>query len=145
LPTPFDIRRALPSDVAAICAVDPVARGRADRRRFIRDRVGAGEAWVAIGAGAVVGYAVLETGFFGHGFVAMVVVDPACRRRGVGAALVRHAETHCRSARVFTSTNASNGPMQALLAKLGYERSGVVDDLDPGDPELIYSRLLREP
>jgi ribosomal protein S18 acetylase RimI-like enzyme len=139
---PFEIRPAQPSDVAAIWGADPVARDQEDRRRFIEDRVASGEAWVAVGQGALLGYVVLEHGFFGHGFIAMLVVDPAGRRAGVGSALIRHAETQCRSARVFTSTNASNGPMQALLAKLGYVRSGVVDDLDPGDPELIYSRPL---
>jgi hypothetical protein len=29
------------------------------------------------------------------------------------------------------------------VAALGYTLSGIVHDLDPGDPELIYSRLLR--
>jgi hypothetical protein len=33
--------------------------------------------------------------------------------------------------------------MQSLLQKLGYKRSGAVDDLDPGDPELFYSRQLK--
>ena len=40
--------------------------------------------------------------------------------------------------KLFTSTNQSNTPMQALLALLGYVRSGVIDNLDPGDPELVY-------
>jgi hypothetical protein len=30
--------------------------------------------------------------------------------------------------------------MQALLAKLGYLLSGVIHNLDEGDPELIYFR-----
>ena len=30
--------------------------------------------------------------------------------------------------------------MRALLDKLGWNLSGTVDDLDPGDPELFYSR-----
>jgi ribosomal protein S18 acetylase RimI-like enzyme len=123
--------------------VDPVAREGDDRRGFIRDRVAAGEAWVAVRPGAVLGYAVLDHGFFGRGFIAMLMVDAAVRRGGVGSALVRHVEGHCRSDRVFTSTNVSNRPMQALLAALGYTLSGIVHDLDPGDPELIYSRLLR--
>jgi RimJ/RimL family protein N-acetyltransferase len=46
--------------------------------------------------------------------------------------------------RVFTSTNESNAHMRHVLEKLGYERSGIVHDLDPGDPELIYSKALRE-
>lgn len=40
------------------------------------------------------------------------------------------------------STHRSNLPMQRLLEGLGYRLSGMVDDLDPGDPELFYSRGL---
>lgn len=28
--------------------------------------------------------------------------------------------------------------MQHILEKLGYERSGVIHNLDPGDPEIVY-------
>ena len=61
---------------------------------------------------------------------------------GIGAALVGHVEGLCKSDRIFTSTNESNLPMQSLLQKLGYKRSGTVDDLDPGDPELFYSKPM---
>jgi hypothetical protein len=33
--------------------------------------------------------------------------------------------------------------MQSLLAKLGYQLSGVIHELDPGDPELVYVKYLR--
>ena len=36
------------------------------------------------------------------------------------------------------STNASNTAANALFAKAGFEGSGIVYNLDPGDPELIY-------
>ena len=42
---------------------------------------------------------------------------------------------------MFTSTHASNLPMQALLAKSGFEPSGIIHNLDPGDPELVYVRF----
>lgn len=140
-----EVRRARADDVEAIAATDPRATSDEERRRFIRDAVAAGSAFVAVRgrSAAVVGYVVLEHTFFAHGFVSMLVVHPDHRRAGVGSALLRHAEGACRSARVFTSTNRSNRPMQALLEGLGYVRSGIVDDLDPGDPELVYSRPLR--
>ncbi len=43
--------------------------------------------------------------------------------------------------RVWTSTNESNAPMRALLGSAGFVESGRVDNLDPGDPELIFVRL----
>jgi hypothetical protein len=66
-------------------------------------------------------------------------------RVAAGQALVAldgDAERACRTPRIFTSTNRSNLPMQRLLEGLGYRLSGMVDDLDPGDPELFYSRGL---
>ena len=139
----MQIRQAHENDVNAICATDHIARVEAQRRDFIRKSVREGITFVAVADGNVLGYSVLEHSFFDRGFVALLIVHPDHRRAGVGSALVRHVESLCKSDRVFTSTNESNLPMRSLLHKLGYKRSGKVDDLDPGDPELIYSRQLR--
>jgi len=136
-------RQATPDDIAAICAFDQVAHVQEDRRQFICHAVRDGSAHVALLDHEIVGYTVLEHSFFARGFIAMLYVHPDHRRVGVGTALVRYAEGLCKSDRIFTSTNQSNLPMQALMDKLGYTRSGMVDDLDPGDPELFYSRQLR--
>ncbi len=50
----------------------------------------------------------------------------------------------CDTPKLFTSTNQSNQPMQQLLDALGYLPSGVIHNLDPGDPELVYMLNLRE-
>ncbi|MEO0538637.1 MAG: GNAT family N-acetyltransferase, partial [Cyanobacteria bacterium P01_A01_bin.123] len=42
----------------------------------------------------------------------------------------------------FTSTNESNLLMQALMAKLRYIPSGIINNLDEGDPELVYFKRL---
>jgi ribosomal protein S18 acetylase RimI-like enzyme len=72
----------------------------------------------------------------------MVYIDSDHRRRGVGTALIRHMESQCRTAKLFTSTNESNLEMQSLLAKLGYQPSGVIHNLDEGDPELVYFKEM---
>jgi RimJ/RimL family protein N-acetyltransferase len=51
-------------------------------------------------------------------------------------------EAASKDQKLFTSTNESNKPMQALLDQLGYERSGIVENLDEADPELIYFKEL---
>ncbi len=56
---------------------------------------------------------------------------------------MRGLEASCTTQRLFTSTNRSNAAMQAFLPKLGYIPSGVVDNLDEGDPELIFFKYLR--
>jgi hypothetical protein len=38
----------------------------------------------------------------------------------------------------------SNHPMQGLLRKLGYEPSGIINNLDEDDPELIYLKRLTQ-
>ncbi|HAA85639.1 MAG TPA: N-acetyltransferase, partial [Kosmotogaceae bacterium] len=63
----------------------------------------------------------------------------------IGSMLMRHVEGLCESERLFTSTNQSNEPMQSLLEKMGYKRSGVIDDLDPGDPEVFFSKKVEKP
>ncbi|HEX8685911.1 MAG TPA: GNAT family N-acetyltransferase, partial [Pyrinomonadaceae bacterium] len=99
---------------------------------------------VAQAGGEVIGYGVLSHNFYAHGFVEMLYVHPGRRRRGVGAALLLHMESLCRSPKLFTSTNLSNLPMQSLLNRTGYSLSGVIHNLDEGDPELVYFKRLRQ-
>ena len=135
-------RPAEPDDLAAIAVLDPDARPGSERAARLAAWPAAGDLLVAETTDGVAGYAALEHDFFGRDFLALLVVAPDRRRRGVGRTLVRSVEDRCRGPRLFTSTNASNVPMQRLLARAGYRRSGVVDDLDPGDPEIVYSRSL---
>ncbi len=138
-----EIRQAQASDVSAICSFDHVARREESRREFVRASVASGLAWVAVVDGAVAGYAVLEHTFYSQGFISMLYVHADHRRNGLGSALVSHLESVCRTEKLFTSTNESNHPMQSLLRKGGYVRSGVIDNLDEGDPELVYFKRLK--
>jgi ribosomal protein S18 acetylase RimI-like enzyme len=94
--------------------------------------------------GEVLGYVALEYSFYGNGFVSHLFVREEARRAGVGEALLRHAMAACRTPKLFTSTNLSNAPMQGLLRKLGFVLCGVIHELDPGDPELVYVRVASE-
>ncbi|MDQ2305679.1 GNAT family N-acetyltransferase, partial [Pseudomonas aeruginosa] len=69
-------------------------------------------------------------------------VAPDCRRRGIASALLRQARDDCRGDRLFTSCNRSNLPMRRLLEREGFQPSGVIDNLDEGDPELVFVRFL---
>ncbi|NJN36615.1 MAG: GNAT family N-acetyltransferase [Nitrospiraceae bacterium] len=92
----------------------------------------------------VIGFFVLEYSFFGNGFVSLLVVREGSRRRGVGRALLKHAMSICTTAKLFTSTNESNTPMRSLLREERFEDSGVIHNLDEGDPELVFFRRVRE-
>lgn len=80
---------------------------------------------------------------FGEYFIPLVVVSDASRRTGVGRQLMTHLERVASAQKVFTSTNTSNLPMRQLLAQLGYQHSGTIENLDPGDPELVFVKFMR--
>lgn len=132
------VREGTSEDEEAIASFDHIARSDATRAAFVERVLRSETCIVAELQGAVVGYAVLEYTFFEFGFVSMLYVAEAARRRGIGRTLMREIEARCSTTKLFTSTNQSNAPMQALLDRLGYVPSGVIHNLDPGDPELVY-------
>ena len=134
----IDIRQAVEADELAICSLDHIAQYDDKRKQFIIDAVSAGRCFVAVVDGNVVGFIVLEYTFYANGFISLLYVHPDFRRQGIGSELIRHVETICQTEKLFTSTNESNVPMQNILRKLGYVRSGTIDNLDKGDPECVY-------
>jgi GNAT superfamily N-acetyltransferase len=137
------IRPASEDDASAIFALDQIAQEDSGRREYVRRVIASGACHVGLEDDNVAGYVVFDYTFFGQGFVELLYVARDERRHGVGKALMQYVETLCRTPKLFTSTNLSNQPMQALLARLGYRLSGVIHDLDEGDPELVYVKYLR--
>lgn len=137
------IRKAVEADIESLCAFDLIAQSENDRREYIRREVVSGNCYVAILNDSVIGYGVLNYTFFNHGSIDMLYIHSDFRRTGAGAALLRHFESLCQTPKLFTTTNLSNLPMQSLLAKLDYVLSGVIHNLDEGDPEIVYFKRLR--
>ena len=138
----ISIRPANEDDVEALCSLDLIARSEKERREFIRRSVASGTCFVAV-EDEVIGYGVLNYSFYANGCVDMLYVHSGHRRRGAGAALLRDIESLCQTPKLFSSTNLSNLPMQSLLAKSEYVLSGVIQNLDEGDPEVVYFKRLR--
>lgn len=136
------VRQGIPADVQAVLDLDEVAARDPQRMSDLKFWIDGGSVIVAAKEGRLLGYAVLDRSFFGRSFIRMVYVAASSRRLGVGRALVQTAEVQAARPRIFTSTNASNTAMQALLAGLGYTRCGEVHGLDEGDPEVFYFRDL---
>jgi GNAT superfamily N-acetyltransferase len=139
----ISIRSAVESDLETLRSFDLIAREDEERGDFIRREVASGNCFVAVDHGEAIGYGVLSYSFYRNGCIDMLYVHSKHRRRGAGSALIRHMESLCRTVKLFTSTNQSNLQMQSLLAKSGYELTGVIHNLDEGDPELVYFKRLR--
>jgi GNAT superfamily N-acetyltransferase len=128
-------------DLGRMSGVDPLTATDAHRHEHLGALLEQGLSWGAFSGGQMVGFAVVTRNFYDFPFVDLLVVAEAARRDGAGSALMAHcAGVHDRD-RMFTSTNESNAPMRALLARAGWRPAGVVHYLDPGDPELIFVKL----
>ena len=136
------IRSGNELDIEYLIALDHIAQIDPDRVDFIRSAIFAGTCFVAEASGEVVGYGVLTHDFYGQGMIDMLYVQTDHRQKGIGGALVEHMAALCRKPKLFTSTNESNTPMRALLTKHGFIPSGWIENLDPGDPELVYFRAI---
>jgi GNAT superfamily N-acetyltransferase len=139
----IQVRPAAGSDIETIVRIGPCAPVDQSRRMLIESAVDRGECLLALDDGIPLGYGVMNHSFFNRGFVSLIYVDAAHRRRRVGTALFDEFEQRCRSSRIFTSANLSNLAMGRFLASRGYVVSGVVQDLDENDPEIFYSKNLR--
>lgn len=132
------IRSATLEDVSAMLAFDAYASTHPERGHLLEASVGKQQCLVALRAGTVIGYVVLTYHFFDNGFVSLVVVAPDHQRQGVATQLLAAAEAACRTAKLFVSTNQSNLASRKLILKAGFVPSGVIENLDDHDPELVY-------
>ena len=130
---------------ADLTAIDPFApdflKPAYKRGRFLQ-ALRDGAVVVAVDGSTVAGFMWCNE-FFGHTFVNVLAVAPDQRRRGHAGTLLAYAEEHAMTDRVFTSTNASNATMHTVLKRYGWKRCGEIDDLDPGDPEIVYVKYPR--
>ncbi len=140
----MELRIATITDAEAIIAFDHVAASEPARIQFIYHQIELSACYVAVIDAKVVAYAVLNYKFYDNGWIEMLYVHPEFRRQGIGSALLHHLVNECRTPKLFTSTNQSNFPMQRLFAMLEFDRSGFIENLDEGDPELVYFKRLRD-
>ena len=141
--TNFTLRPAVDADAAVIAAID-IACGApqdANRAALVPELLKFGMSWIAEADGAPAGYAIVSKRFFSRPFIELLAIAPASRRQGLGTALMARCESAHHGEVLFTSTNEFNASMRALLAKAGYQASGTIYNLDPGDPELVFVKF----
>jgi N-acetylglutamate synthase-like GNAT family acetyltransferase len=132
----MQIRQATPADLSALVQLDTVAPEDPSRAEQIARWIAEGACQILEESGSAHAYAAVSRNFFHRPFIEMVMVGDQWRRRGCASALLRHLTLGVNE--IWTSTNASNHPMQLVLEQSGFRHSGIVTGLDEGDPELIY-------
>jgi GNAT superfamily N-acetyltransferase len=138
------IRPAWGADLNGLGRVDPQLGQSLFGRKAAR-LLNNGRSWVADINGAPIAYALTSTDFFSKPLVERIVVAEPYRRRGVGLALLTRCEAGHDGDRIFVTIKASDAAMLGMLAKAGFQGSGVIYNLDAADPELVYVKLRSEP
>ena len=139
----INIEKTTEKDLEAICTLDSMVLGNPSRRDFLVNAVKANQCLVARLRDTVVGFSILERSFYGQSFISLLIVHPNYRKRGVATAFIRHIESICSTEKLFTSTNKSNVVAQGVFEALGFVRSGYIENLEEGDPEIIYFKRLK--
>lgn len=138
------IRPATAQNLEALIQCDAYAHSHASRRQKLQDAIGESNCIAAFVRDEPVGYLILSGDFFGHTWMPVLMIAASYRRRGIGAQLLAAAELAVCGEKLFISANASNLAAQRLFGRAGFKRSGFIENLDEGDPELIfYKRIER--
>jgi len=139
------VRPAQISDSAALKALDSAVASDGARADAIDRWLKEDEVVLAEVDAAIVGYAVLaRRRFLDYDTLQMLVVEERYRGQRIGEMLLRHVQGLSLTDRFFATTNLSNYPMQRMLRRLGYIGCGFIDELDPGDPEIVFVKRFHK-
>ena len=138
------IRPGQQSDLEVLKEIDSFySSGHLERAEDISDWIGNKKVYVGIEEERILAYTVLGESFFRRPTIEMLMVAKAHRGKGIGRELIRYLEGQVTDTEIWVSTNLSNQRMQRLLASVGFELTGFINNLDPGDPELFYFKKLK--
>lgn len=132
--------KSQPNDVDDIVKIDKEVTGNDSRREYIKEAVEAEQCIVVKNEVSIVGFLIYDTHFFDCSFISLVMVSTPQRRKGYATALLEYFIKLSPTQKIFSSTNKSNKKMQEVFIANGFVQSGVIENLDEGDPEIIYFR-----
>lgn len=130
-------------DKDSLIAIDGRLAKDPTRLRFALESIARSDLFLARVSEKPAGYVIFNTGFWGeYTFIWSLFTSPEFRKKGVATSLIHHIESICETPKLFISTNQSNLRMQHLLDKLGFLKTGVVENFDEGDPEIFYFKKI---
>lgn len=121
-----------------IVKIDEEVIGSNSRHEYIRKAIEEERCIVANEKNLIVGFLIYDTHFFGCSFISLIIVRLAGRRKGYATSLIDYFITLSPTNKIFSSTNRSNLGMQEVFKANGFIQSGFIENLDEGDPEIIY-------
>lgn len=133
-----NIIQASLQDLDEIMYIDSEVMGDTSRRSYIERAIESGGCISAREGDEIVGFLLYDTHFFECSFISLIMVSPSKRRKGYASKMLDFMMKISPTDKVFSSTNRSNAHMQHVFFENGFIQSGIVENLDEGDPELIY-------
>ncbi|MFP3413613.1 GNAT family N-acetyltransferase [Bacillus sp. SIMBA_074] len=139
-----NVAKASIDDLDSILHIDVDVIGDDSRRDYIKHAIDEGTCIIAKEDNSIFGFLTYDTNFFGYTFLSLIIVSPTKRRQGHASSLISYMLRHSPTQKIFSSTNESNTNMQKVFKANGFMRSGMIENLDEDDPELIfYAKKLR--
>ncbi|MDT9027902.1 GNAT family N-acetyltransferase [Rossellomorea yichunensis] len=125
-------------DLNKVVYIDSEVIGNTSRRNYLEKSIELGHCLIAKEDDDIVGFLIYDTNFFECAFISLIIVSPSHRRKGYASLLMDYMMSSSPTNKVFSSTNRSNISMQRVFDANGFIQSGIVENLDDGDPEIIY-------
>ncbi|MBQ6449054.1 MAG: GNAT family N-acetyltransferase [Bacillus sp. (in: Bacteria)] len=125
-------------DLEEIVEIDTKVIGNASRLEYIKNAIMEERCIVAKTENRIVGFLIFNTHFYDYSFISLIIIDPPYRRKGYASSLLNHFVNISSTSKIFSSTNQSNQSMQEVFNANGFIKSGIIENLDEGDPEIVY-------
>lgn len=133
-----NIVKAQIKDIDKLVHIDTEVIGNSSREDYIKKAIIEEKCLVVKVDNIIVGFLIFDINFFHYAFISLIIVSPNERRKGHATALIKYFLSISPTNKIFSSTNQSNKNMQTVFIENGFTLSGYVENLDEGDPEIIY-------
>jgi len=129
--------------VDELCKIDREIIGDDSRKDTIIKAIQDKRCLIQRTDGNIAGFLIFTTDFFECSFISLIIVKLSERRKGVSTSLLAYFVENAPTNKIFSSTNSSNKPMQKVFDLAGFKKSGYIENLDEGDPEIIYFNMKK--